>query len=71
MCDCNSFSIRVEQVDDSTSYIGMAQPGTDESKPQWQIRQVTDTGDSTTILFANGNDNFLNVWDDRASLSYS
>jgi hypothetical protein len=51
------------------TYVGQAVPtsGTDEAV--WQIRRVTNaTGD---LVHADGDGNFDNVWDDRASLDYS
>ena len=53
-------------------YLGIAQPGTASSEAKWRIREYSYTsGDVVSILFADGNLNFDNVWDDRASLSYS
>ena len=53
-------------------YIGVAQPGSLTSESKWQIRKMSYSGNLTTaILFADGNTNFDNIWDNRASLSYS
>ncbi len=53
-------------------YLGIAHPGTASSEAKWRIREYSYTGgDVVSILFADGNLNFDNVWDDRASLSYS
>lgn len=59
-------------VDDSAlpiTYVGKAPPGCPTSSPLWQIMKI----DETTGLvksWADGNGNFDNVWDDRASLTY-
>ncbi len=53
-------------------YIGYAKPGTATSAASWQIKKISYSGNNTTsILFADGNTKFDNVWDNRAALSYS
>lgn len=55
------------------TYFGQAAPGTTTSTAGWQILKCTynSAGDITTALWADGNTAFDNVWDQRASLSYS
>ncbi len=54
------------------TFIGLAEPGTAKSAAFWQIRKITYSGFSVTdVQFADGDNNFNNVWDDRAGLSYS
>lgn len=62
-------------VDSATTtdvtYVGKAVKGTATSASSWQIKKIDDTvTDVTTINWADNDDNFDNVWDDRASLSY-
>jgi len=53
-------------------YIGYAVPGSAKSLAEWQIRKLTYSGvNLTDVQFANGSIAFSNVWDNRASLSYS
>lgn len=53
----------------SVKYIGLAMPGTTTSTAKWLIvRQTLSTGD---LDHADGDDKFDNIWDNRASLSYS
>jgi hypothetical protein len=54
-------------------YIGLAEPGTAQGDAFWQIKHLTyDSGNNvTSLMWADGNDDFDNSWDDRASLSYS
>lgn len=63
------------QVDDTgtTLYQGWAVPGTATSAASWRIRRVVSSGTptDTSITFADGNDSFDNIWNNRASLSYS
>lgn len=56
----------------NTIYRGEAQPGTATSAASWRIRKLTINaeGDVST-LWADGDSNMDNVWDNRYSLSYS
>lgn len=63
------------QVDDTgtTLYQGWAVPGTLTSAASWRIRRVVTSGTpaDTAITFADGNDSFDNIYNNRAALSYS
>lgn len=61
---------RVDFVGDTLIYLGEADPGTAESAASWRIKKIDTTGD-ISILWADGNNNYDNVWDNRLSLSYS
>ncbi len=61
---------RVDFVGDTLIYLGEADPGTAESAASWRIKKIDTTGD-IFILWADGNNNYDNVWDNRLSLSYS
>lgn len=53
-------------------YIGEAEPGSATSAAVWRIRKLVYSGTQLTeILWADGNTKFDNIWDNRASLSYS
>lgn len=54
-------------------YIGYGPPGSLTSQAVWRILRMTyDANDNPTVVeWANGNINFVNIWDDRAALSYS
>lgn len=64
-----------QQTDDTgtTTYRGWASPGTATSAASWRITRIVSSGTPAdySITFADGNRNFDNVWDNRASLSYS
>lgn len=51
-------------------YLGEAPPGTATSAPHWRICKI-DVTSGAVITWANGDDTYKNVWDDRAGLSYS
>ena len=55
-----------------TIYRGKALPGTSQATGAWRCEEITIAADGdVSILFADGNDNYDNVWNNRASLSYS
>lgn len=62
------------QVDTSTTvgtvYVGQAAMGSATSSPVWQIFAVNTSG-PITVKWANGNSKYGNIFDNRASISYS
>lgn len=60
-------------VNSNPLYLGKAVPGTATSSPLWQIRKFTyDINSNLTVIqFANGTNDFTQIWDNRASLPYS
>jgi hypothetical protein len=66
-------SLRYDEVDVFTTYSGEAPAGSADSDPKWRIKLVTSGvgGKTIGITWADGNTNFDNVWNDRASLTYS
>lgn len=55
-----------------TIYRGRALPGSSEASAVWRVERITIAADGDVdIVFADGNDNFDNIWTNRASLSYS
>ncbi len=61
---------RVDFVSDVLFYLGEADPGTLESAASWRIKKI-DTTDDIVITWADGNNNYDNIWDNRLSLTYS
>lgn len=66
-----SFSSRIDEASSTITYIGKAVAGTSNSSANWQIYRLTTSGSTSTIEWADGNTNFDNIWNNRASLSYS
>lgn len=64
---------RIDYASATTIYIGFAAPGSATSDEAWQIRRQTldSSGRTTAIDFANGTLEYNQVWDNRATLSYS
>ena len=53
-------------------YQGTAYPSITKASAGWRIKKFTYTsGNLTDIQFADGNDNYDNVWNDRAIYTYS
>ncbi len=52
-------------------YIGVAKPGVLKSSADWQIKKLVYDGSNnlTDVLFADGNTEFDNIWDDRTSIA--
>lgn len=62
---------KVDEISSTVTYVGKADPGTSGSAASWQIQRITVSGTITTIEFADGNSDFDNIWNNRASLTYS
>jgi len=59
-------------TDNQLQYVGLALGGTITSAASWQIREFSYVASNlVSILLADGDLEFDNIWDDRASLSYS
>jgi len=70
--DNMAFAKRTDFVGADLLYKGEAYPGTLTSQAGWRIRRITfDEQGNLVEEWANGNSKFDQVWDDRASLSYS
>lgn len=71
-----AYATRIDQAPDSTGltyYKGEAAVGSATSDAVWRIQRITlsDISDDVIIQWADGDSNFNNVWDNRASLTYS
>lgn len=65
-----SFATRLDEASAVITYVGNAAPGSPTSGAVWQIKRLNSTA-GLVVEFANGNSDFTNIWDNRASLSYS
>lgn len=63
-----AYTVRVDEGATYT-YIGEADPGSAEGDAVWRVKRMTNA--TTTILWADGDTNFDNVWTNRASLTYT
>lgn len=58
------------RYDASGGYVGYAAAGSPTSSPVWQITKL-DLSSGVVVTFANGSSDYNQIWDNRASLSYS
>lgn len=63
--------VLIDDTSSTVSYFGFAEIGSLTSEALWKIKKMTISGTVTSFYFADGNDNYDNIWDNRASLSYS
>lgn len=60
----------VDEASATVTYVGEAAPGSATSGALWRIKRITISGTETLVEWADGNGNFDNVWNNRASLTY-
>ena len=65
------YATQYDDVGGNISYLGEALPGSLTSAPVWRIRKLNMASSDLVITWADGNDNFDNIWDNRLSLTYS
>lgn len=71
-----ALTVRSDTIDPTVfpeiTYRGDALPGTLTSALLWRVQRLTLQSDGDTeIVFADGDDNFDNIWDNRLSLTYT
>lgn len=60
----------VDEANSTITYIGETKPGSSSATALWRIKRIEEIGTTTTITFADGDDLFDNIWDNRTSLTY-
>lgn len=61
-----------DEASTTVTYIGYCkQLGIGTNKPKWMILRITVVGTVTKPEYAEGDNKFEHVWDDRATLNYS
>ncbi len=58
------------RVSGTTTFVGRALPGSSTADAVWQIFRITESGQDVLLEWADSNDKFDNVYDDRAILAY-
>jgi hypothetical protein len=66
----DALTTRIDEVDANTTYIGRAAIGSATSSAVWRIKKIVVSGTVTSILWADGDMNFDNIWDNRTTLTY-
>lgn len=71
--DIDDTRTEIDYVSTTLRYVGRASPGSATSAAAWKITRQTFDSSQRLIrtAFADGDANYNNVWDNRASLSYS
>jgi len=64
-----AFRVAVDSGDALVTYLGKAAIGSATSVAAWQVRKI-DENSGTVFTWADSDDLFDNVWDDRESLMY-
>ena len=65
------YATELDDAGGGVTYVGIATPGTAASAASWQVKRITEVGADISIEWADGDALFNNIWDNRASLSYS
>ena len=64
-------AVQLDDVGGGVTYVGEANPGSATASAVWRIRKITETGNDLTQTWANANDAFDQIWDNRLALAYS
>lgn len=65
-------NVIIDKASASITYFGFSVPGSLSSDAAWRVLRKEVVSDTITeFKYAGGNDAYDNVWNDRASLSYS
>jgi len=65
-----NLAFRIDEADGSTTYLGYATIGSNETAPVWRIKKIIEGTSITSLLWADGDDDFNNVWSNRAAGTY-
>lgn len=67
----SQYALRLD-VAGTLTYIGHADPGSVITEAVWRIRRLDSSADpDLSVTWADGDDLFDNIWNDRTSLDYS
>jgi hypothetical protein len=61
----------VDEVSNVLSYVGYAPLGTKVTEAKWKVLRVSKTGNVTTTEYAGGLMLYNQIWNDRATLTYT
>jgi len=66
-----TYQTHLDDTDPDDMYWGESEVGTLDSAAGWKIKRIQISGQTITQTWADGNQNYDNIWDNRLSLSYS
>ncbi len=68
----NTIRTAPKSTDATIVYVGEAFPGSATSAAVWKMKRITSAStDNAVVVFADGNQAYDNIWDDRETLTYS
>lgn len=62
--------VKSEAVSASEEYVGESNKNNDGTGSSWRIRKIYTSSGVETVSYADGDNDFKKVWDDRASYNY-
>lgn len=66
-----NYSTALDDVGGGISYIGYAVPGASTASAVWRVKKLQEFTDGDIVItWADGNDLFDNIWDNRLSLNF-
>ena len=65
-----TYSLRLDEPSSTELYVGEASIGADETLAVWRIKKLVTAGMTISILWADGNQAFDNVWSNHLTLLY-
>lgn len=66
----NDAPTRIDDTDENNIYLGWAQYGTGENEPYWRIKKIENNGGVWAQKYADGDELYDNVWNNRLNLNY-
>ena len=64
-------AVQLDEVSDTVTYVGYADPGSSTAAGVWQIKRLTEVGPDLIIDWASGTADFDKIWDNRLGYTYS
>lgn len=61
---------RIDEISDTMYYLGWGESGVLDSEPKWKIKRIYKIDTVWYQEFANGEEFYNNIWDDRSTLIY-
>jgi hypothetical protein len=65
-----TFNTKIDETDADNVLVGESATSDDGSGAVWRIKRINIAGAVTTITYADNDNDFSKVWDDRAGYSY-
>lgn len=68
----SSLTLQMDEAGSGITYVGEAAIGSATSAAVWRIKRLDESGSPELIIkWADGDADFDNIWDNRASLTYN